>query len=186
MLSAFIDAYLNANYRAIVKSGNPDEEQLAAAWSDILLDYYDLVLTEKSKIYLGLNKQMLGYAARIEQLPVLVQGWLISRSDDLKRKIASLGFHFQKIHTDEQILNQLFAHIKYLTLEMDNRKKDMENLMKTDSDGGTVTRQTFIDNLIVLNKEFGIGVNDRAVTLEVYALCLHQFNEIIQAKMRAA
>jgi hypothetical protein len=57
-IANFKECYCNQNYQVLIIEGEPTEEELIAAWSDIVFEYGCAIKTENSEYLLGLQKSI--------------------------------------------------------------------------------------------------------------------------------
>lgn len=183
-LESFIAAYCEGDKEKIVKKGRPSKAQLSAAWANLMLDYHDAIGSQETKRYVNLAKQIAQYSFRIEYCTLLGQAYLIRRTEDVKRRLSAAGIHFQATDTDDKIASLIVAQCKAWDIETERLAQQMDTEFKSSGDEGEpVTRQTFITNLIAVNKETGIGTNTQTVTAEVYCYAVRYHNDLVQAQL---
>ncbi len=184
-LKTFIDCYVGDNLEGLVISDNCTKEVLQLHFNDLLMEYYDLVGSKESQVYLSLQKSIIKLIHKVNLLIPVVDIYLKYRSDELKNLISKLGFYFQKEYSNELILKQFEGFIISQKVEIEKKQKELNALVKVSIDEQKASRETFITNIVYMAKE-NFNVNIETDTVEVYAIKLKLFNNYVEQKIEAA
>ena len=182
-LDSFISVYLNKEYALLIKSGNPDELELITHWNDLLLKYFDLLDSEQSSAYLGMQKQIWHLSFKMQAVSIMFSVWLISRNEDIKTMMSKRGFFFDKNSPENIIVNQFDGTIKNWNNQIKIVQKQMDE-MEAESTSIKVTRETFISNIVDMKKEgYNVSLQD---STEMYAVTLRKYKQYITHKYKSA
>jgi hypothetical protein len=179
-LSIFMKCYLDNDYSLLCIEGEATDEQLKNVYDTIIIDYYDLINSPQTRIFVSLQKQVVKTVSRIKQVSAFLQMYMLCKNEKIKQNLSNLGFYFQKDTSTEVLLAKYSSFIKHLQIELDNKLFDIKTLTNPTGEAAETTRTTFINNIIVLSKHNGYAIDENNLTVEKYCLLLNNFNEYVE------
>lgn len=185
LLNDFIRCYTEEDLSPLIISGKPTKVQLQKQFTDIAMDYHDLIGSAETRTMLMMRKKYIRQEAKIQQVVFFTHAWLLRPNKELKEKIKKLGFHFDSNKSAKLILDSLDHHLKAWKIDLEVIQKDIQNYLKKKQVTEKVTRKTFLENIVAMKKE-GFDVDLMKTMTDEYAVAVNAYNQLIETRQQQA
>jgi hypothetical protein len=155
--------------------GNSDIESLQIHFENIRDEYYDLVGSDGLKKYLAVKAEITLIKDRIDRSSMAFDIYWMNKNSEIKEILNNFGFYFDNSLPYNKCLIQFNGFIEDLKIDIKNISSSLLN-EENDEEKKPVTRETFLSNIVEMNKE-GFKADMNMMT-DVYAITLNKFNAL--------
>ena len=170
-LDEFIDCLINSNLRRLVRSGNPTDEELQAAWAALYSEYSELTGNKEYQYYFSVYRSV--YAMRLKMR--LAQLLLNDHANVNFNDLQELGYKGD--------VDKIIARLQFETVELLSKEKELENMKK--KEGGTVKESDFDDWVISVGKYLGYGIKRKEMLLSEFLSAHRAMQREYEAKRKS-
>jgi hypothetical protein len=186
-LSRFIDCSVDGDISALIIEGEPSQDELQAAWAQILEQYSEAVGDNEQKAMLSLFKEINRLQVNIDQVYLLVgamKSYYVKLFAKELNKIlnTSLSFDPQNQEAYENALKRCLSRCKAWELQKELKMSQYLALQKKfDGLASKQSREYYSDILIALSNSAGYEISEE---ISVYKFCkrLKQLKKSMEAK----
>lgn len=185
-LARFIPAYCNSNYSGLIISGEPTQEELQAAWNEILFDYSALIKNENSDYIFRLAKEIalthwhityVDNCCRMGGEDTLAGILHFRYDEDLIKELKKLGYKLTATFGTEKYFDQLSminSLCKTKLFDLDELTQEHDRLVKTKS-GKKQTEDEFMSTIIMLSKHQGYDIDAETTTVYKFTVIFNNY-----------
>lgn len=167
MLDVFITCLCDRDFTAL---GNSEEERLQT-WSTIKDEYADAVNDTASEQIEALQDEILYWDAQILVIQTAVRSLRLWRDEKNIQMLRDKGYAFSFSETDVEAYNKdldrVVKQIRSIETAQENRKHELQTLVG-DAPEKDVTREDFINNIVVFSKFQGYAIDEKTTTVSKY------------------
>lgn len=182
-LNKFIDCIVDNNLQSLTISGFPKEEQLRAAWSNIMSEYSDLIGSQEYRLYIEMLKEVSILKISIDQialgLGVIRYGYskiICDEINNLLKTNCSFNWSDQKTYQDE--CDKCERRAKAFKIKYDLKSLQFEAIQKKNEEGDKkpLNRQYFTSILITLSDHAKYRIEE-TIKIPEYCERIKRFSE---------
>lgn len=179
-LRAYIEMMCNDNLKALVISGNPDEETLKKAKTDLLMEFSELCGNEHSLILSNTLKSMYLNKSYLQGFRLCIALVYEGKYNPVINYLKSIGINANEPKTGKDV-DSLIKMIegrskdKARRLKEDQRKYESLNRGEVEK----ITPQFYYEQLAMLSRHTKFRI-DTNITLSEYAAYLNDFKKYIK------
>lgn len=185
LLNHFIDCYVENKLELLIISGQPNEQELKAHFYDLLTEYHDLIGSIQNKTILSYRKRLVKIREKIKQVIFCTHIYLVKRDPALKAILSKYNFRFESHLSDANVLKLLDSHVRNWNVDLEIVIKEIEQYNEKNKSDTKASRKTFLENIVAMKKE-GFDIQLNSTMLDEYAVAVNAFNQLIEAKRKAA
>lgn len=169
-LKIFVDCLVHHNYRKLIISGNPTEEEIKKAWDELFLDYCDLSGSDELRRMVELTKKIGALQAKLiavkTSLLVLSTG---KNSEQCKTVLNKLGFNYES----KKDIAAVISASKSFELELKKLTKEYQS--GTSTGKAAISEHYFKTILVELSKYMGFRLTMKDTTVEEFLLIKNSY-----------
>jgi hypothetical protein len=158
-IDEFIDCMLNGNLQRLVRSGNPAETELNAAWEQIYTEYCQLSGNRQHTYYFGLHKTVYTMKLKLQ----IVQLLLLDGHNNADNEIMLSQLHSFGYKGD---IKSIIARLKFETVELQGKENELKKI--TDKQTGTIKESDFDDWIVSVGKYLGYQIKRKEMILSEF------------------
>ena len=190
-LKRFETCIVDGNLAALVISGFPSPDDLAAAWKSIINDYSDMMGNAEYKVYTGLFKEVAILKITYDQisiiLSVLRKQYVPYFCDEL-RELLSVNFPFDTANMEQYDadLDRCERRSKAIKIRLDLKQAEFDAIEAKFSKEGKVQydHNFFISVLIKLSKHNGYKITND-ITVAEYCNYMKEYKKYFETEYKS-
>lgn len=179
MLDKFIDVYCNNNLKALIKSGEPTNEELLLAWEDIQTKYIEIIGGSDFTERVSLVKEIQELSFKVEKIEFILEVLSIAPTDGIYSQLFDLGYTLPQLPYNEANIGRI---CKMVTSNMKRDVAQVQILSKRLHDeqkGGEtkVTEESFYNILVEIADTFKVVLKESETNVMTFAMYIKKYKD---------
>jgi len=180
-LTLFIDCAVDGNYKALVKTGNPDERLLYLAWLNIRSEYADAIGSKKHQIYVKLFRDVAVLSTTLEAVNQIIEilervysAELVTRLNSLIQ--ARIEFDPKNPTRYKAALKSAIIRSRAIKISIEVKERQLQ-AMQSQQTGEDVkeTREYYLSYLVTLSNHAKYNIDKNEITVFEYCERIKRF-----------
>lgn len=183
-LYIFIDALVDDKIHGLVVAGHPTEDELYAAWADLMIQYNEGLGDNESRLFFSLHKQILGKEITLQQVDFAIEvlrGVFVPEVLTFLNGVFFTCIEYDPLDEDDRDRKlTVFRNQKAsIRMAIDMKRIQYDAIKKKKSEGGKPDRTYFQTILLNLSDYAKYEINDK-ITVFQYCERLRRLNKFLE------
>jgi hypothetical protein len=182
---AFKKAYCENDYSGLTISGTPTQDELQAAWNEVLFDYSMTVKNDRQDYSLNQLKTIGELSWHVTYVHNVVTFLRHRYESELVDQLVEMGYDLcydpSNIHDFERQLNRIVSLCKTKVFDLEQARGEYQRMEKSIS-GKQMSTDEFDDNVAMISQFMRFPIDDELTTMAKYCSYL---NNYIRTQSRA-
>lgn len=179
MLDKFIDAYCNNNLNALVKFGEPTQEELLIAWEEIQTKYIEIIGGSDFTERVSLVKEIQELSFKVEKIEFILEVLSIAPTEGIYSQLFEMGYTLPQLPYNEPNIDRI---CKMVTANMKRDVAQVQILGKRLQDeqkGGEtkVTVESFYNILVEIADTFKVVLKETETNVMTFAMYIKKYKD---------
>lgn len=183
---SFKECMCNGNFAVLVISGEPSEEQLLAAWNDIVFEWGCLIKTEQSEYLFDLKKRISELSWHVSYVDMAIPLLRHKYSQQVIDQLIGLGYYgpynFDDHEQYHRALDRIYSLVKTVAFDLDTARDEYARF-DISGEGKKQTEDDFDAWVSGLSRFQGYRINQDETMMTEFAGIVNA--HIREAKARA-
>lgn len=173
----FIQVITTNSLQPLIIKGNPTDQQLATAWSDIFAEYCDIYQSKNQTYVLHLQREIAHLTYKLQVIQVCIDRLIISYYEPAIAELRDYGFNYE--YTPDTMLEDLqstIAEAQYLVVQKGVKEGEYKKYIEANAES-EVKETDYDDILGELGKFQGYHIRSKDLSVREYVSIFNRYKK---------
>ena len=188
-LSVFIDCICDNDYKGLIISGNPTNEEIATAFEAIYEQYIEAVGGKDLLRHIRQIKEIAISQNRVVSAECIIETFKLYPTEGLYEQLYKFGYNLPKkpynYSNVNEVLRIFVANYKYDFRKLEKLILEFESVNKSDGEKSSgYTREYFIGSLVDMSEAFKFNISEKDLSLLQYCIYINRYKAYCDAQLK--
>jgi len=178
------------DYKSIIISGEPTEQELITAWEDVFFDYHSYLKSDDSSYSVLMNRDISLLIWHTTFVKKAIESLRLEYDIEIVEALRTEGYYENYEEPDrdklEAIHNRILSLCKTKEFELETLQDEYARYLKEKDGGSDTTEEDFDKNIIMLSKYQGYPIDEEKTTAYKYVMIYNGYIADFNARNKEA